>query len=150
MFDEYEPWHLKCSHYTVISATQGDFLTNLARDLYHRVNRIPELLESQHLPECVEGSDSMLINVRSFEFPLGIRYGHRTLLVGSRLFVIGGFGEMVDDASGIHMRHNSIEILDLDTMNISVLKSIKFGNYFGKMCIMIINREFFENTFPLS
>lgn len=125
MFDEYEPWHLKCSHYTVITATKGQSLTELAKNLYSKINDIPMRLQAQLNANSLESTDSAIIKLKPFNVRLGIRYGHRICVSGSKLFVFGGFGENVSDLSGKHMRHNTIDILDLNTMEFSSIKSVE-------------------------
>jgi hypothetical protein len=72
----------------------------------------------------IEPIDSNLIKVKSLDINFGIRYGHKMKVHESKLFVFGGFGELVNDLSGKHMRHGPIEIIDLNTLKISVLNSI--------------------------
>ncbi len=130
LFDEYEPWHLKCSHYTVIAATCGEFLTNMAASLYQQVNSIPELLEAKRELSCIEPIDSNLVQAKSyvkFELNFGVRYGHTLVATDSHMLVIGGFGENVTEVSGKHMRHSTIEVLDLSTFGVTIIDSVKNG-----------------------
>lgn len=134
LFDEYEPWHLKCSHYTVIAATCGDYLSKMAADLYQTVNSIPDMVKAKQDLRFIEPLDSCVVQVKSyvkFELKFGFRYGHTMIATDRHLFVIGGFGENVTEVSGKHMRHNTIEVLDLNTFNVSVIDSIENGNERG-------------------
>ena len=41
------------------------------------------------------------------------------------MFIFGGFGELINDQSGKHMRQSTIEIVDLKTMSASVMNQIE-------------------------
>lgn len=117
LFDEYEPWHQKCSHYLIISATKGDYLTNVMSNLYSKVP-IPQSIENVSLE--TNEFDS-LIQYKPFDLKFGTRFGHSVCYSNRNLFVFGGFGEMAADLMGKHMRHCSVEVLNLDTMSVRCL-----------------------------
>ena len=130
LFDEYEPWHQKCSHYTIISSTRGETLTNLISTLYDKVNKIPALLERNQNLTYIEEPESVVVKTKPFGIKFGVRYGHRLCQVGQKLMVFGGFGENVSDQSGKHMRHRTIEVVDLKDMSLNVYNTVENGNDF--------------------
>ena len=122
LFDEYEPWHLKCSHYTIIAATRGNYLTQLAANLYNPIQIPLSLLK---MPMNVEAANSYSLKIQSFDLKFGMRYGHKICVANSKMFIFGGFGELINDQSGKHMRHSTMEIVDLKTMSVSVMNQIE-------------------------
>ncbi|XP_062571126.1 tRNA wybutosine-synthesizing protein 4-like [Saccostrea cucullata] len=97
-FDEYEEWHLKCSHYMIVSATNAKGFPSVLSDI-----------QTSHNPgikDCVtvkEGSASHSI----------WRFGHSSLLLedGHSLVSFGGFGE----EKGKHCRILDLTITDIKT-----------------------------------
>jgi tRNA wybutosine-synthesizing protein 4 len=125
LFDEYEPWHLKCSHYTLISATKGAFCTQIAQEAYSKfkpdaVDVYRQLLNTP----CVEKSDSNIIKINFFPIKFGIRFGHSMSAINSKIFVFGGFGENATDKSGKHLRLSAIEVVDLEKMTLDVIEPV--------------------------
>jgi hypothetical protein len=53
----------------------------------------------------------------------GIRLGHTMCCIDSKLFVVGGFGELATDTSGKHLRVATIEIADLNQMTLNVIET---------------------------
>lgn len=106
LFDEYEPWHLKCSHYTLITATKGERLTQLAKHSYNKnhSNKIDIDAELFRIKsDFIE--ESTTVKTQLFPFKFGARFGHSIAnLGGSKLFVLGGFGEMTTDKCSKHLR----------------------------------------------
>lgn len=137
LFDEYEPWHLKCTHYTLLSATKGDFCTKMVHDLYESckspVNLLNELL--------IIRFDIENIKLKPFPIKFGQRFGLSVCSLGSKLFVFGGFGELATDQLGKHLRLPYIEVVDLSRMSLKVL-SLESNP--------ICNNIFTSKTFKLS
>ncbi|XP_060684014.1 tRNA wybutosine-synthesizing protein 4 isoform X2 [Hemiscyllium ocellatum] len=88
-FDEYEEWHLKCSHYLILSASKGDLKTCL---FFHS------------LPDChpnkLDTYDPLRISVSPCEIetenPLFKRFAHCSSLIAPNVVLIsGGFGSRV-------------------------------------------------------
>jgi len=107
LFDEYEPWHLKCSHYTLITATKGESLTQLAEACYNKNQSNVIDIDSELLrikSEFVEEMDSATVTIELFPFKFGARFGHSIASFDSKLFVLGGFGEMTTDKCSKHLR----------------------------------------------
>ncbi|XP_069496661.1 tRNA wybutosine-synthesizing protein 4 isoform X2 [Ambystoma mexicanum] len=99
-FDEFEEWHLKCSHYFILRASKG----SLARteSVYHSagfaVYGTPEI--SGTVPAIVCSTDSPSTGLR--------RFGHCSALVTKEVVLsTGGFGEKC----GHHQRLRDINIL---------------------------------------
>jgi tRNA wybutosine-synthesizing protein 4 len=119
LFDEYEPWHQKCSHYLIISATKGDHLTQSMFNLY---NKIPQQFQANPAPESSETNS--LIQLKLFNVKFGTRFGHSICFAKNKLFLFGGFGEMVTDLSGKHMRHCSFEIFNFEKKTTKCLNQV--------------------------
>lgn len=118
LFDEYEPWHLKCSHYTLISATIGEYCTSLIRNLY---NQSKSQVALQNDLPLVQFS-SEIIKLKPFPIKFGTRFGHSVCALKSKLFVFGGFGELATDTLGKHLRLSNIEVVDLEKLTLKVLE----------------------------
>ena len=125
LFDEYEPWNLKCTHYAMISACKGEFSTKIISDLYKTIDLKPKFVNQ----EICNQYPASLIKIRPFEVQFGIRYGHSVSRIGSKLVLTGGFGEVINDQSHKHMRHASIEIIDLEIKDVQVFST--FENIIG-------------------
>lgn len=110
LFDEYEQWHLKCTHYVMILGSTGSLLIPQIEAL-----RQLNLLETR---VC----DTTSIGLSEFPVTFGIRYSHSLCYssLDKRLFVFGGFGESLKEL-GKHKRQRSIEIIDLNTNNIEII-----------------------------
>jgi tRNA wybutosine-synthesizing protein 4 len=110
LFDEYEQWHLKCTHYVILLGSTG----NLS---------IPQIeaLKQVNLVETLV-TDSTLIGLSEYPLAFGIRYSHSLCYSNkeNKLFVFGGFGESLRDL-GKHKRQRSIEIIDLNTQKIDII-----------------------------
>lgn len=119
LFDEYEPWHQKCTHYLIISATKGEHLTKCMLNLY---DTIPRTIQPNVAPETNEITSP--INLKPFDIKFGTRFGHSVCFARQKLFLFGGFGEMVTDLSGKHMRHCSFEILNFENKSIKCLNQV--------------------------
>ncbi|NWU73394.1 TYW4 protein, partial [Pterocles burchelli] len=99
-FDEYEEWHLKCSHYFVLTASKGmeppwtPLLPNMTvprRGLVGMAGSIPAAACAAH-----SGSAGLR------------RYGHRSVLIKPNVILTtGGFGE----EDGQHCRMRSFHVL---------------------------------------
>ena len=85
IFDEYEQWHLKCSHYTLVIASNG-ILVELMNYL------IDDTFNYDIAYESIDSGN--LINVTEFLLKFGVRFGHSMCFNESlnTLYVIGGFG----------------------------------------------------------
>ncbi len=103
------------------------------------MNEIPQQIRKNEDLSCVEPFDcnNFLIKLKPFNTVIGVRYGHRIVAADSKLFLFGGFGEMVNDASGKHMRHNIIEIIDLNTMHTSFINSVQFMDRIFHTCTLL-------------
>jgi hypothetical protein len=98
------------------------------KNLYNTIE-IPHLINynSFHITEAG------FIKLKPFDLKYGSKFGHSICHHDNKLFLFGGFGEMTLDLSGKHMRHCSIEILDLNKKTIKVLNElIDSNNQIGK------------------
>uniref|UniRef100_A0A8C8AFF1 tRNA wybutosine-synthesizing protein 4 n=1 Tax=Otus sunia TaxID=257818 RepID=A0A8C8AFF1_9STRI len=100
-FDEYEEWHLKCSHYFVLTASKGmepswtPLLSNMT---------VPR----HGAPVRVVGSVTAAVCARHSEVPGLRRYGHRSVLIKPNVILTtGGFGE----EDGQHCRMRNFHVL---------------------------------------
>jgi tRNA wybutosine-synthesizing protein 4 len=108
-FDEYEEWHLKCSHYMILCAFKG------------RVN----VLKDHILPNSFVGDDSLRpvyksvkLTVESIYYSSSClkRYGHGScVLSDGSIVIIGGYGESSFGGITPHSRLNDVLKLQLDT-----------------------------------
>ncbi|XP_077984404.1 tRNA wybutosine-synthesizing protein 4-like [Glandiceps talaboti] len=102
-FDEFEEWHLKCSHYVIVCSFRGDLaksfdtmLTELQSINNVNTSTDPEIEFSWQRTDACQ-----LIR----------RFGHSCCqLQSGDLVVTGGFGEISDD--GKHVRLDDVLILD--------------------------------------
>ncbi|NXY86163.1 TYW4 protein, partial [Alcedo cyanopectus] len=100
-FDEYEEWHLKCSHYFVLTASKG-----------MEPSWTP-LLPSVTAPRCdgpvrMAGSVTAAACAPCSEIPGLRRYGHSSVLVKPKVILTtGGFG----DERGRHCRLQDFHLL---------------------------------------
>uniref|UniRef100_A0A8C0FVZ2 tRNA wybutosine-synthesizing protein 4 n=1 Tax=Bubo bubo TaxID=30461 RepID=A0A8C0FVZ2_BUBBB len=100
-FDEYEEWHLKCSHYFVLTASKGmepswtPLLSNMT---------VPR----HDAPVRVVGSVTAAVCARHSEVPGLRRYGHHSVLIKPNVVLTtGGFGE----EDGQHCRMRNFHVL---------------------------------------
>ncbi|XP_073517317.1 tRNA wybutosine-synthesizing protein 4 isoform X1 [Phyllobates terribilis] len=100
-FDEFEELHLKCSHYFILVASQGD----LADAPALRPLSGSTVLSVLPPPAC---SGAVVARPQSPSV-LGLRrFGHRSCLISSRLIITtGGFGE----GNGKHQRLRDVHLL---------------------------------------
>ncbi|KAM9019549.1 tRNA wybutosine-synthesizing protein 4 isoform 1-T1 [Ara ararauna] len=97
-FDEYEEWHLKCSHYFVLAASKG-----------MEPSWTP-LLPSMRVPHGAVGMAGSVPAVRAMHSDTsGLRrYGHRSVLLKRDVILTtGGFGE----EDGQHCRMRNFHVL---------------------------------------
>ena len=139
LFDEHEQWHLKCCHYSFVMATNGAVCREFVNDLLEKngingknsekINLADSLNEYDRLTST--RSDRLLVKISEFPIRLGVRMGHSVCKLKQKLFVIGGFGESLEDTTGKHKRLTSLEVSDLNnTSSIQVLDAAK--NLIGK------------------
>ncbi|KFV46784.1 Leucine carboxyl methyltransferase 2, partial [Tyto alba] len=100
-FDEYEEWHLKCSHYFVLTASKGmepswtPLLSNMT--VPHRDG-----------PVRMAGSVTAAVCAMHSEIPGLRRYGHCSVLIKPNVILTtGGFGE----EDGQHCRMRNFHVL---------------------------------------
>lgn len=159
-FDEFEEWHLKCSHYTLLTAFQGQTVASLPCCIWPQLCRecpvptVGRCLTSQGtIGSEARGQSSRV--TRSTEVKLlrssrGIgscrrRYGHTATVLSSRqqtasqcslttvVAIVGGFGEKSADCC--HGRISDIEILELEDKNTSL--------YEESLCVSLYVFNFF-------
>jgi tRNA wybutosine-synthesizing protein 4 len=124
LFDEYEAWHLKCTHYILLSATKGEFCETVTQASYDKsgvdvTNMMASLNLSGGLAAIIKPS---IVTMEPCEVKFGLRFGHRMSLIGSNLFVFGGFGELASDVLGKHLRISAIEVFNLAANQLSVIE----------------------------
>ena len=88
IFDEYEQWHLKCSHYTLVLAANGillDLMNSLINDSFNYGFKYEPI------------SSENLITISEFPLKFGVRFGHSMCFneTLNTLYVIGGFGKII-------------------------------------------------------
>lgn len=127
IFDEYEQWHLKCTHYSLVLAANG-ILLNLMNSL------IDESFDYDFKYEPI--SSENLITISEFPLKFGVRFGHSMCYSETlnTLYVIGGFGESINEV-GRHKRLNSIEIIDLNKLSFEISKTPYADRLFGTACV---------------
>jgi tRNA wybutosine-synthesizing protein 4 len=118
LFDEYEPWHLKCSHYILLMGTKGKFCSDLISNLLCSNNISFKNSGFEPRQEIMVENK---LNIKPFPIKFGLRFGHTMCCLNSKLFVLGGFGEVANDTSGKHLRLHHIEIVDLKKMTLTIL-----------------------------
>lgn len=114
LFDEYEPWHLKCSHYILVTATKGDICSQIVKNVYPFSN----LTNNNALIKF----DSSYCTYKALSIKFGSRFGHRIGVLKSKIFVFGGFGELATDPYCKHLRLASVEVFDLKNNSLKILK----------------------------
>uniref|UniRef100_A0A7M4G1W8 tRNA wybutosine-synthesizing protein 4 n=1 Tax=Crocodylus porosus TaxID=8502 RepID=A0A7M4G1W8_CROPO len=102
-FDEYEEWHLKCSHYFILVASKGMELTWTSVVFLFSIaasapGNAPTTTGSIHASMCVIDSEAAGLK----------RFAHRSVLIGPHLVLTtGGFGEQ----DGRHCRLRELHLL---------------------------------------
>uniref|UniRef100_A0A8C8SI42 tRNA wybutosine-synthesizing protein 4 n=1 Tax=Pelusios castaneus TaxID=367368 RepID=A0A8C8SI42_9SAUR len=100
-FDEYEEWHLKCSHYFILAASKGE---ELAKTLVF--SRMPAFFADDH-PRIADSISASVCTIDS-EITGLKRYGHRSVLIKPHVVLTtGGFGEQ----DGRHCRLRDFHVL---------------------------------------
>ncbi|KAF1494027.1 tRNA wybutosine-synthesizing protein 4, partial [Eudyptula minor novaehollandiae] len=100
-FDEYEEWHLKCSHYFVLTASKG------------MESSWTPLLSNMTVPHCdgpvrMAGSITAVVCATHSEISGLRRYGHHSVLIKPNVILTtGGFGE----EDGQHCRMRNFHVL---------------------------------------
>uniref|UniRef100_A0A8C3BUZ6 tRNA wybutosine-synthesizing protein 4 n=1 Tax=Cairina moschata TaxID=8855 RepID=A0A8C3BUZ6_CAIMO len=119
-FDEYEEWHLKCSHYFVLTASKGmeppwtPLLSSTTVPHHHGPVRI-----------VVGSINALVCEVRSETSGLR-RYGHHSALITPNVILTtGGFGE----ENGQHCRMRNFHVL------------IKHAGYWKAGCVKKENHD---------
>ncbi len=126
LFDEYEAWHLKCTHYILLSAVKGEVCEAITQASYNKSGlNINELMANLSLNKSFASAEPILVKMEPFETKFGLRFGHQMSSIGASLFVFGGFGELATDILGKHLRMSAIEVYNLESGKLSV---IELGN----------------------
>lgn len=124
-FDEFEEWHLKCSHYFIVIAQNSSTL-NFMNYLKSIKNYFPNYLEKQeqnhlHLSEIKDDKlNSLFTYVEYPEIDLREkisniqRWAHASAKSHSKIAIFGGFG------GNKHSRLNDVIIFDLHSFSIDV------------------------------
>lgn len=99
-FDEFEEWHLKCSHYFILTASKGDTLSqSLVLPPSKAFPRVDPALLSGVFPARVVTNGSHSSNLK--------RYGHASVLLSPGIVLsAGGFGEQ----EGRHCRVRKLHL----------------------------------------
>ncbi|XP_066301529.1 tRNA wybutosine-synthesizing protein 4-like [Branchiostoma lanceolatum] len=107
VFDEFEEWHLKCSHYAVVCAFKGSAVS-LSETIFPGINpRRLETLASQHIQP-----QDLCLSWKNETFGNGSvkRFGHASAtLTGGKIITFGGFGERGNQ----HTRLCLVQLLDV-------------------------------------
>ncbi|KAI6079995.1 tRNA wybutosine-synthesizing protein 4 [Aix galericulata] len=118
-FDEYEEWHLKCSHYFVLTASKGmepswtPLLSSTTVPHHHGLVRIVGSIDALVCEVCSEASGLR-------------RYGHHSALITPNVILTtGGFGE----ENGQHCRMRNFHVL------------IKHAGYWKAGCVKKENHD---------
>ncbi|XP_054829481.1 tRNA wybutosine-synthesizing protein 4 isoform X2 [Eublepharis macularius] len=102
-FDEFEEWHLKCSHYFVLVALKGDELC--------QTPVFPGVEEKAFLPlapPCFAGTVATSVCAADLGITDLRRYGHRSVRIAPHaILTTGGFG----DCRGRHCRLTELHVL---------------------------------------
>ncbi|EDO42453.1 predicted protein, partial [Nematostella vectensis] len=114
-FDEFEEWHLKCSHYILICGLKGSC----------------EAMAKQMLPQENNGEgilkNSVVESLCHLEMVFGCRYGHCGVALSDDLVVVtGGFGLQNNRhtrISGMHVLQDESAYLDFLDSNLPILTS---------------------------
>ncbi|XP_026544170.1 tRNA wybutosine-synthesizing protein 4 isoform X2 [Notechis scutatus] len=100
-FDEFEEWHLKCSHYFILAASKGE--ASFAPPVFSRMEASPA-----HCAPCFAGTVATSFCVAGGAVAGLKRYGHSSvLLTPDIILTTGGFG----DHGGRHCRLTELHIL---------------------------------------
>lgn len=100
-FDEFEEWHLKCSHYFILAASRGDILSETPVFL-------PPEASFQIDPASPSGFLSARVVTSDHQHSSLKRYGHSSVLLSPGIiFSAGGFGEQ----EGRHCRVSRFHLL---------------------------------------
>ena len=121
LFDEYEAWHLKCTHYTLLSAVKGEFCDRITKNFYKKCEpKDVAMLSNLQLNDTFDAQ--FFVKLEAFPVKFGSRFGHKMCVVHSKLFVFGGFGELATDTLGKHLRLSAIEVVDLVKNELTVIE----------------------------
>lgn len=125
LFDEYEAWHLKCTHYSLFSATKGDYCDKIVKTNLDLIKSFYEIVNESSIFAKHSGFEEPIVKIRRLGVKFGVRFGHTMCSIASKLYVFGGFGELATDSNGNgkHLRHSAIEIYDLEKMTLNVVDS---------------------------
>ncbi|XP_035689312.1 tRNA wybutosine-synthesizing protein 4-like [Branchiostoma floridae] len=108
VFDEFEEWHLKCSHYAVVCALKGSTVPSLSGTILPDINpRTLEAITSQDSQQ-----QDLCLSWRNETFGNGSvkRFGHASAsLPGGKIITFGGFGERGNQ----HTRLCLVQLLDV-------------------------------------
>ncbi len=126
LFDEYEQWHLMCTHYTLVLAAKGIML-----ELMDKL--IDESSDFDLKFSFIKNEN--IIGISEFSLKFGVRFGHSVCYDGllDKIYVIGGFGESINEV-GRHKRLNTIEIIDLKNMCVEISTNVHADRLFGTSC----------------
>ncbi|XP_039376282.1 tRNA wybutosine-synthesizing protein 4 isoform X4 [Mauremys reevesii] len=118
-FDEYEEWHLKCSHYFILAASKGEELA--WSPLF---SKMPAFSAGD--PPRVAGSISASVCTIA-----GLRrYGHHSVLIRPHVVLTtGGFGEQ--DGRHCRLRDFHVLIRHEDNWRVRSVRMEKSGNTWG-------------------
>jgi tRNA wybutosine-synthesizing protein 4 len=112
-FDEFEEWHLKCSHYALILGSNGEFCKTVVQSLLGSpvVNK-----------EIADLSYSNQVVLKEFPLQFGSRFGHALCVneTNETLYVYGGFGESHNE-KGRHRRLSTVEVVCLKSMTVNIV-----------------------------
>ncbi|KAI5936758.1 tRNA wybutosine-synthesizing protein 4 [Manis javanica] len=100
-FDEFEEWHLKCSHYFILAASRGSAFSQTLvfprSQVFHRVD-----------PASPSGAFPASVVTSARQDPDLKRYGHASVLLSPEIILsTGGFGE----EEGRHCRVSTFHLL---------------------------------------
>ncbi|XP_033111075.1 tRNA wybutosine-synthesizing protein 4-like [Anneissia japonica] len=117
LFDEYEEFHCKCSHYMICCAFNGT-----CQELKPQIKQVKDEKCKEEKEENTD-KDVHSIPCSAYQCNPGgniQRYGHCSSQLGSTKIVLtGGFGV----TSGGHTKISQVEIIDTDSENIIEVKS---------------------------
>ncbi|XP_043916618.1 tRNA wybutosine-synthesizing protein 4 [Protopterus annectens] len=102
-FDEYEEWHLKCSHYFILSASKGEMV-------HYPLLKLPADFALK-IPVTFNNKTIVVSPIRTDLVFLGLkRYGHRSSAVVPHIVITtGGYGE--SECAGQHSRLKDIHCM---------------------------------------
>ncbi|XP_019630266.1 PREDICTED: tRNA wybutosine-synthesizing protein 4-like [Branchiostoma belcheri] len=108
VFDEFEEWHLKCSHYAVVCAFKGSTVSPLSETVFPDTKPT----SSESLPSQDIQQQDMCLSWKNESFGSGSvkRFGHASAdLTGGKIITFGGFGERGNQ----HTRLSLVQLLDV-------------------------------------